>query len=108
MEEKLIMEKIEQEKKMYDLIKKQKRKIKTDKKMEDWRNNDGVEGPGNGITTTQMILMFRAKQRKQERMLRKQEMKLKQEDYRSSSQPFVTTQRKMSQEEIVHSGRQSP
>ena len=65
------MEKMEYEKKMNELIKKQKRKLKTDKKMDDWRNNDGEQGVGNGITTTQMILMFRAKQKKQEKMLRR-------------------------------------
>lgn len=72
LEEKMNLEKMEYEKKMNDLLKKQKRKIKTDKKLEDWRNNDGMEGgPSNGITTTQMILMFRAKHRKQEKMLRR-------------------------------------
>ena len=88
------MEKMEYEKKMNELIKKQKRKLKTDKKMDDWRNNDGEQGVGNGITTTQMILMFRAKQKKQEKMLRRQERRLR-EDFRSSSQPFVSY-RKMS------------
>lgn len=66
MEEKLKQEKIEYEKKMQEILKKQKKKLKQDKAKEDWRTQTGADGKNFGITTTQMIKQFKAKQKKQD------------------------------------------
>lgn len=76
MEEKLKQQKIEYEKQMIELLKKQKKKAKQEKANVDWRTQKNSDGKSLGITTTQMIKMFKAKQKKQERRLARHEMKM--------------------------------
>lgn len=92
MEEKLKQQKVEYEKHMIELIKKQKKKAKQEKTNIDWRTQKNSEGKQLGITTTQMIKLFKQRQKKQERRLARHEMKMNGGPFRGHSQQYRKNQ----------------
>ena len=102
MEEKLRLEKIEYEKKMQAILKKQKRRMRR-QAQEDWRTTMG-DGKSKAITTTQMIEQFKAKQKKLDQRLKAHEVRNNNDDLRASSLTYNRNRDRKYSFSMMHTG----